>query len=138
MMVKCYPPCLNLSAESIKRKTDFLVKKMNWPREVEKAWFRSLWYLNSAWRKWLYRGAMLSKLLRPKDCSKLKSLQCFLSWYVPMRCFLKGMWVSMMIKNLSMSWCLSSPKISNCFRFWIFYFRLYFLSNILLNLIFFC
>ncbi|CAA0299178.1 unnamed protein product [Arabidopsis thaliana] len=51
MMVKCYPPCLNLSAESIKRKTDFLVKKMNWPREVEKAWFRSLWYLNSAWRK---------------------------------------------------------------------------------------
>ncbi|CAH2048026.1 unnamed protein product [Thlaspi arvense] len=31
MMVKCFPPCLHLSGETLKKKTEFLVKKMNWP-----------------------------------------------------------------------------------------------------------
>ncbi|EOA33950.1 hypothetical protein CARUB_v10021445mg [Capsella rubella] len=30
MMVKNFPPCIGLSAEMVKRKADFLVKKMNW------------------------------------------------------------------------------------------------------------
>ncbi|EOA34135.1 hypothetical protein CARUB_v10021637mg [Capsella rubella] len=30
-MVKRFPSCLNFSAESVKKKTEFLVKKMNWP-----------------------------------------------------------------------------------------------------------
>ncbi|KAG7587958.1 Transcription termination factor mitochondrial/chloroplastic [Arabidopsis suecica] len=31
MMVKRYPPCIEYSLESVKRKNEFLVKKMNWP-----------------------------------------------------------------------------------------------------------
>ncbi|CAA7029826.1 unnamed protein product [Microthlaspi erraticum] len=31
MMVKRFPQCIGLSAESLKKKTEFLVKEMNWP-----------------------------------------------------------------------------------------------------------
>ncbi|KAF2580990.1 hypothetical protein F2Q68_00003495 [Brassica cretica] len=31
VLVKCHPQCLNYSAELVKRKTEFLVKDMNWP-----------------------------------------------------------------------------------------------------------
>ncbi|KFK40630.1 hypothetical protein AALP_AA2G021400 [Arabis alpina] len=31
MMVKRYPACIEYSAESVKRKTEFILKKMNWP-----------------------------------------------------------------------------------------------------------
>ncbi|VYS49712.1 unnamed protein product [Arabidopsis thaliana] len=30
-MVKHFPPCIGLSTETVKKKTEFLVKKMNWP-----------------------------------------------------------------------------------------------------------
>ncbi|ESQ29150.1 hypothetical protein EUTSA_v10024124mg, partial [Eutrema salsugineum] len=30
MMVKCYPRCIGYSAESVKKKTEFVVKNMNW------------------------------------------------------------------------------------------------------------
>ncbi|XP_010430248.1 PREDICTED: transcription termination factor MTERF15, mitochondrial-like [Camelina sativa] len=32
-MVKHFPPCIGLSAEMVKKKAEFLVKKMNWPRK---------------------------------------------------------------------------------------------------------
>ncbi|XP_019092284.1 PREDICTED: transcription termination factor MTERF2, chloroplastic-like [Camelina sativa] len=31
MMVKCFPQCIGYSAEMVKKKTEFVVKKMNWP-----------------------------------------------------------------------------------------------------------
>ncbi|KAF8119020.1 hypothetical protein N665_0001s0076 [Sinapis alba] len=31
MLVKCHPQCFNYSAELVKKKTEFLVKTMNWP-----------------------------------------------------------------------------------------------------------
>ncbi|CAN6820772.1 unnamed protein product [Brassica oleracea] len=31
VLVKCHPQCLNYSAELVKKKTEFLVKSMNWP-----------------------------------------------------------------------------------------------------------
>ncbi|CAN7012090.1 unnamed protein product [Brassica rapa subsp. trilocularis] len=31
VLVKCHPQCLNYSAELVKKKTEFLVKDMNWP-----------------------------------------------------------------------------------------------------------
>ncbi|CAH8300400.1 unnamed protein product [Eruca vesicaria subsp. sativa] len=31
MLVKCHPQCFNYSAELVKKKTEFLVKDMNWP-----------------------------------------------------------------------------------------------------------
>ncbi|CAE5962446.1 unnamed protein product [Arabidopsis arenosa] len=34
MMVKCYPQCIGYSAEMVKKKTEFVVKKMNWPLKV--------------------------------------------------------------------------------------------------------
>ncbi|KAG7584930.1 Transcription termination factor mitochondrial/chloroplastic, partial [Arabidopsis thaliana x Arabidopsis arenosa] len=34
MMVKCYPQCIGYSAEMVKKKTKFVVKKMNWPLKV--------------------------------------------------------------------------------------------------------
>ncbi|KAL1226111.1 Transcription termination factor MTERF5 [Cardamine amara subsp. amara] len=34
MMVKRYPQCLDYTAETVKKKTEFIVKKMNWPLEA--------------------------------------------------------------------------------------------------------
>ncbi|KAG7650274.1 putative transcription regulator mTERF family [Arabidopsis thaliana] len=34
MMVKCLPQCIGYSAEMVKKKTGFVVKKMNWPLKV--------------------------------------------------------------------------------------------------------
>ncbi|KAG7650257.1 putative transcription regulator mTERF family [Arabidopsis thaliana] len=34
MMVKRYPPCIEYSVESVKKKNEFLVKKMKWPRNA--------------------------------------------------------------------------------------------------------
>ncbi|ESQ29214.1 hypothetical protein EUTSA_v10024041mg [Eutrema salsugineum] len=34
MMVKHLPPCIGLPAETVKKKTEFLVKHMNWPLKV--------------------------------------------------------------------------------------------------------
>ncbi|EFH64314.1 hypothetical protein ARALYDRAFT_315190 [Arabidopsis lyrata subsp. lyrata] len=33
MMIKRYPQCIDYTAETVKKKTDFIVKKMNWPLE---------------------------------------------------------------------------------------------------------
>ncbi|XP_010473426.1 PREDICTED: transcription termination factor MTERF2, chloroplastic-like [Camelina sativa] len=34
MMVKCFPQCIGYSAEMVKKKTEFVVKKINWPLKV--------------------------------------------------------------------------------------------------------
>ncbi|KAG2294102.1 hypothetical protein Bca4012_004791 [Brassica carinata] len=34
VLVKCHPQCLNYSAELVKKKTEFLVKSMNWPKRT--------------------------------------------------------------------------------------------------------
>ncbi|XP_010430224.1 PREDICTED: uncharacterized protein LOC104714528 isoform X1 [Camelina sativa] len=34
LMVKQFPPCIGLSGEMVKKKADFLMKKMNWPIQV--------------------------------------------------------------------------------------------------------
>ncbi|KAG7587963.1 Transcription termination factor mitochondrial/chloroplastic [Arabidopsis suecica] len=33
MMIKRYPQCIDYTAETVKKKTDFIVRKMNWPLE---------------------------------------------------------------------------------------------------------
>lgn len=90
MMVKCYPPCHNLPAESIKRKTEFLVKKMNWLREgvllIPVVLGCSM--VNRILPRCNVIKALMSKRLLKTKVSSMSS--------VLMRCFLKDMWGSMM------------------------------------------
>lgn len=58
MIIKRYPPCIEYSTESIIKKTEFLLKKMNWTVKAVALHPQ----VATAWRRGLYQGVTLSKL----------------------------------------------------------------------------
>ncbi|KAG7536980.1 Transcription termination factor mitochondrial/chloroplastic [Arabidopsis suecica] len=81
MMVKCFPQCIGYSAEMVKKKTEFVVKKMNWPLKVMTLFPQVLGY---SMEKRIVPRCKVIKALMSKGSlgSEANSLQWRLSWHV--------------------------------------------------------
>ncbi|XP_024015294.1 calcium-dependent protein kinase 19 isoform X1 [Eutrema salsugineum] len=80
MMVKRFPQCIGYSAESVEKKTEFIVKKMNWPLKAVASHPQVMSY--SFEKRIVPRcnviKALLSKGLLGNRESKLPSMECVL------------------------------------------------------------
>ncbi|XP_024015485.1 transcription termination factor MTERF2, chloroplastic isoform X2 [Eutrema salsugineum] len=78
MMVKCYPQCIRYSAESVKKKTEFVVKKMNWPLKAVALFPQVLGY---SMEKRIIPRCNVIKALMPKGLlgTELPSMPCVLA-----------------------------------------------------------
>ncbi|CAL9237821.1 unnamed protein product [Arabidopsis halleri] len=83
MIVKGFPMCFGLSAETVKKKTEFLVKKMNWPLKSVASSPRAP--PRSPAEKRIVPRCNAIKALMSKRLIEVKSLKCLLFWHVLMK-----------------------------------------------------